>query len=180
MTTYIGLLRAVNLGSHNRVDMAALRELVGRLGYLDVRTVVQSGNVVFRGRTQAPVRLEQSLERATAERLGVATDYVVRTAAEWAEVVAGNPFPSQAKSGPNRLLVMALKTAPGRKDTAAFERAHAGPESLRIRGRHVYIVYPEGAGQSRLSGAVIEKRLGTRGTARNWNTVLKLGAMVEA
>lgn len=180
MTTYIGLLRAVNLGSHNRVNMVALRDLVGGLGHVDVRTVVQSGNVVFRGRTQAPARLEQLLERATAERLGVATDYAVRTAGEWAEVIAGNPFPAQAKSGPNRLLVMALKTAPDRKGASAFERAHEGSESIRIRGRHVYIVYPEGAGQSRLSGAVIEKRLGTRGTARNWNTVLKLGAMVEA
>ncbi len=178
VTTCIGLLRAVNLAGHNRVSMTALRELLTDLGMLDVRTLVQSGNVVFRTRTRSPLTLEQTLERATADRLGVSTDYMVRTVDEWAKVIAGNPFPDQAKNSPNRLLMMSLKDAPERETAAAFVRTLSGPEMVHAAGRHVYIVYPDGVGQSRLSGSLIEKHLRTRGTARNWNTVVKLGALV--
>jgi uncharacterized protein (DUF1697 family) len=132
---------------------------------------------VFGSDVRAAARLERTLEDAADERLGLKTDFLVRTAEEWRAVVAGNPFPKQARLGPGYLLVMALKDAPDRAAVAALQKRIVGREVVRATGRHAYFVYPDGAGRSRLTTAMIEKTLGTRGTARNWNTVLKLHAL---
>lgn len=175
--TYVALLRAVNLGPRNVVSMAALRDLVASLGFTDVRTLLQSGNVVFRGRRQSTSTIESTLESALAGHLGVRTSLLVRTAAEWRALLADNPFPREAADAPNHLLVMALRHRPAAAAAAALAAAITGRERLRVVGREVFIVYADGIGRSRLTTAVIEKTLGTTGTGRNWNTVLKLAAL---
>mgnify|MGYP002399900788 CR=1 FL=1 len=95
-------------------------------------------------------------------------------------MVADNPFRVEAERDPGHLLVMFLKQAPTREAVTALQRAITGREVVRAEGRHAYLVYPDGVGRSRLTSALIEKHLGTRGTGRNWNTVQKLGALVEA
>lgn len=179
MTTYIGLLRAINLGSHNKIAMAALRQLLVDLGFLEPKTLVLSGNVVFGAKTQPTAKLEQQLEAATAQQLGVTTDYFVRTAAEWAAVVAANPFRAEARRDPARTVLMCLKAAPTPAAVKALQAAISGPETVKAKGPHAYFVYPDGLGRSRLSAALVEKHLGTRGTARNWNTVMKLAALTK-
>jgi uncharacterized protein (DUF1697 family) len=180
VTTYIALLRAVNLAGLNKVGMADLRALVAGLGFHDPKTLLQSGNVVFSGRSRSSAALEDALKKEAVTRLGVSTEFFVRTADEWTEVVAGNPFKKEAKKDPGYLLLAALKDAPDKKAFAALTDAIRGRETLRVKGRHAYIVYPDGVGRSKLTMAVIEKKLGTRGTARNWNTVLKLAAAAQA
>jgi uncharacterized protein (DUF1697 family) len=180
VTTYIGLLRAVNLAGRNAVSMAELRQLLVTLGMRDVRSLLQSGNMVFRGRMSTPAELEGRLEDETRRHLGVETGIFVRTPKEWSAVVADNPFPDQAKRDPSHLVVMFLKDTPGRPDVRALRQAIVGREAVAAKGRHAYIVYPDGIGRSRLTSAVVEKHLKTRGTARNWNTVLKIGAAAEA
>lgn len=180
MTTFVALLRAVNLAGLNKVAMADVRSLIEDLGFDDPKTLLQSGNVVFSGTARSSAALEASLETAAASRLSVSTDWFVRTAAEWKQIVAGNPFPREANSDPSHLLVMLLKDAPDRKAVAALAEAIRGRETLLVKGRHAYIVYPDGVGRSKLTVARIEKKLGTRGTARNWNTVLKLAALAGA
>ena len=179
MSRHIALLRAVNLPGHNKVSMSDLRSLLEGLGFQDVQTLLQSGNAVFRAGGRTGLQLEKMLERAAAQRLGVGTDFFVRSGDEWNEVIAANPFPREAKLDPGHLLVMFLKDAPGRAEVSALEQAITGREVVRARGRHGYIVYPDGVGRSRLTSAMIEKKLGTRGTARNWNTVLKLAALAN-
>jgi uncharacterized protein (DUF1697 family) len=174
MPLHIALLRGINVGGRNLVAMAALRELCGDLGFAGATTLLQSGNLVFRSARKADAALERLLERATAERLGVAADYVVRSADEWERIVDRNPFPKEAKDDPGHLVVMFLKSAPKVNDVDTLRATIKGPETVRADGKHLYIVYPEGIGRSKLTGTVIEKKLGTRGTARNWNTVLKL------
>ena len=180
MTTHIGLLRAVNLAGHNKVGMTPLRELLTALGMQDARTLLQSGNVVFRSDVQTAAQLERVLEQAVAKRLGVETDFFVRTGSEWKSIIAGNPFPEEAQRDPGHLLVVFLKDAPARRNVAALQSAIKGRAVVRAKGRHAYIVYPDGVGRSRLTSALIEKHLATRGTGRNWNTVLKLGALAGA
>jgi uncharacterized protein (DUF1697 family) len=177
LAIYVGLLRAVNLGPHNKVPMAGLREVVTGLGLEDAQTLLQSGNVVFRCSGRTPAQLEQSLEAAVAKRLGVETEFFVRSAKEWQAVIAENPFPKEAKEDPGHLLAVLLKDAPDAKAIAALQNAITGREVVRAKGRTAYIVYPDGIGRSKLTSALIEKKLGTRGTGRNWNTVLKLGAL---
>jgi uncharacterized protein (DUF1697 family) len=178
--THIALLRAVNVTGRNRVAMAELRALFSRLGFGDAQTLLQSGNVLFRGGARSAAVLERVFEAETEKRLGVETDYFVRTAAEWRKMVADNPFPAEAKRDPGRLVAVCLKEAPGTANVKALQAAITGREVVRAKGREAYIVYPDGQGRSRLTNALIEKHLGTRGTARNWNTVLKLAALLEA
>ena len=180
MSTYIGLLRAINLGPHNRVAMKELCALLSTLGMDEPRSLLQSGNVVFGCDAKSTTKLESMLEAALAKQLGVETDFFVRTAKEWQAIIAANPFPKQAKDDPGHLILMCLKDAPERAAVAALQKAIVGRETVRADGRQAYIVYPDGVGRSRLSSALIEKKLGTRGTGRNWNTVLKLGALVAA
>jgi uncharacterized protein (DUF1697 family) len=179
-TPYIALLRGINVGGHAKVAMADLRALLTGLGFRNVRTLLQSGNVVFRADEAAPADLERLLEAEAAEHLDTHPDFLVRTAAEWAAIVAGNPFPAEAERDPSHLRVMCLKQAPAEAAVAALQAAITGPEVVRAAGRHLYLSYPTGVGTSRLSGAVIESRLRTRGSARNWNTVLKLAALIQA
>jgi uncharacterized protein (DUF1697 family) len=177
--THVGLLRAVNLGSHNKVAMSDLRTLMAAMGLQDGQTLLQSGNVVFRA-NGANQRLEDLLQAAAARRLGLKTDFFVRTAKEWKAIIADNPFAEEARSDPGHLVLMALKDAPDRASVTALQGAIKGREVVRAKGRAAYITYPDGIGRSRLTIALIEQKLGTRGTARNWNTVLKLGALVGA
>ena len=180
MPTHIGLLRAVNLGAYNKIGMQDLRDLVTGLGLKDATTLLQSGNVVFAGAAGTTAALEQRLEAAARKNLSLDTDFFVRTAAEWAAVVDENPFPDEAARDPGPLVVLALKAAPTNAAVKTLQAAIKGRESVRAIGRHAYIVYPDGIGRSRLTIAMIEKALGTRGTGRNWNTVLKLHALTSA
>jgi uncharacterized protein (DUF1697 family) len=174
----VALLRAVNLASHNRVTMADLCAMLGDLKLTGARSLLQSGNVVFEAGSAAPRALERKLEAEAGRRLGLATDFFVRSAKEWGAVLAANPFPAEAKRDPGHLLVFALKDAPGLAQARALSEAIKGREVARVVGRQAYIVYPDGVGRSRLTIALIERKLGTRATGRNWNTATKLGAML--
>lgn len=179
MTTHVGLLRAVNLAGVNKVAMSELRDMLDALGMEDARTLLNSGNVVFRSGVASTDKLEALLERAAAKRLKVAAEFFVRSANEWKAIIGGNPFQKEAKSDPGHLLVMCLKHAPSSAAVAALQNAIQGREQVRAAGRNAYLTYPDGVGRSKLTTATIEKHLGTRGTARNWNTVLKLDAIAS-
>lgn len=174
----IGLLRAVNLGSHNSIKMADLRAFLIDLGFESPQTVLQSGNMVFGSRTR-PAALESLLEAQACTRLSLDTPILVRTADEWRSIVDGNPFRTEAASDPGHLVLMCLKHTVGAAEVRRLTQTIAvqgGREHLQGAGRHVYFVYPDGIGRSKLTTAVIERALATTGTARNWNTVLKLQA----
>lgn len=174
VTTFIALLRGVNVGGNKQVAMADLRELLTRLGYEDPRTLLQSGNLVFRSRPRTTEELERALEAEVEKHLGLRTDFFVRTAEQWNSIIAHNPFRKEAERDPSHLLVMCLKDAPLAKDMKTLQEAIQGREVIRASGTHAYIVYPDGIGRSRLTNALIDGKLGTRGTGRNWNTVLKI------
>ena len=179
MTTYIGLLRAINLGAHNKIAMSDLRALLEKLGFTDPKTLILSGNVVFKSDEKSAAKIEQVIEQATAKHLGVTTDYFIRSAKEWQGIIDANPFRAEAKSDPARLVAMCLKDAPAQAKVKALQAAIKGREIVRAKGSVAYFVYPDGMGRSKLSITMIEKTFGTRGTARNWNTVLKLGGLCE-
>src|SRR5258708_3320244 len=177
MTVQIALLRGINVGGHRPVAMSDLRDLITGLGFDSARSMLQSGNLVFRGDAQTGEILERLLEAEAETRLGLHADFLIRSAKEWKEVVVRNPFRKEAARDPGHLVVMFLKAAANAKDVKAVQAQIAGPEVIRADGRHLYIVYPAGIGKSRVTNTLIEKKLGIRGTARNWNTVLKIAAL---
>jgi uncharacterized protein (DUF1697 family) len=169
----VALLRAVNVGGR-KAPMADLRAAFEELGLHDVRSVLQSGNLVFTGGDRRDAELEGRLEREVDARLGLRTDVMVRAAHELAAVIAGNPFAPMAARDPSHLVVVFLKSAPAAGAFETLQRAVKGREVVRGSGREMYVTYPDGIGESKLTAAVIESKLGVRGTSRNWNTVRKL------
>ncbi len=177
--TYIALLRAVNVAGHNRIRMDALRDMLAGLGLGEPRTLLQSGNAVFNTRARKPGHLERLLGEAARETLGVTTEFFVRTGPEWKEMIRKNPFAAAAKRDPARLIVYCLRGAPAGDRVSDLVGSITGPEVVKLAGRAAYVVYPEGAGRSRLTTGLIEKKLGTICTGRNWNTVLKLDELAR-
>jgi uncharacterized protein (DUF1697 family) len=178
LTPQIALLRAVNVGGR-KATSADLRALMADLEFENGRTLLQSGNLVFFS-ALAGGELEAAIEQAFAARFGFASDVLVRSAAEWRAVVAANPHRQMAKHDPSHLVVMPLKAAPEGDAVSALKSWIQGREALEAVGRELFIAYPDGIGDSKLTNAVIERRLGARGTARNWNTALKLAAALKA
>lgn len=179
MALTIALLRAVNVGGRKLV-MSDLRAMLAELGHPEARTLLQSGNLVLEAGSRAGADLEAWLEAETQKRFGLATDYLVRSADEWAAIIAANPFPAMARTDPAHLVVMPLKSAPAHAAFAELRAAIADREQAQLVGRDLYLTYPDGIGRSKLTTAMIERRLGVRGTARNWNTTLKLAEFVAA
>jgi uncharacterized protein (DUF1697 family) len=178
MSLHIALLRGINLGPRNAVSMADLRRVVEKLGHTEVRTFLNSGNLVFDARRGTGEALERQLEREVAKHLDLTTDFHVRTADEWRTAMTANPFTDEAERDPARLMLMCLKVAPSASAVRALREAIKGPEYIELKGRHLYAVYPAGMGQSRLTTALIDSTLATRSTARNWNTVRRLADAV--
>jgi uncharacterized protein (DUF1697 family) len=175
----VALLRAVNLGPHGKIAMTDLRALMTDLDLRDGKTLLQSGNMVFRGGARTDAALERELEAETKKRFGLETDFFVRSAAEWSAIVDANPFPAEARKDPSHLVVIFLKKPIQPAAVAALQAAISGREVARCEGkdvREVYLYYPDGIGRSKVTATLIEKKLGTSGTGRNWNTVLKLQA----
>jgi uncharacterized protein (DUF1697 family) len=166
MTSFVALLRAVNVGGTGKLPMSELKAICEELGFAGVRTYIASGNVVFQSRTsEAAVKaaLERRLETYAGKPVGV----LVRTAEEMAQVLADNPFP---KAAPNRTMAVFLDRAPP-ADTLAGVRGQ-NDEEIRLGRREIYIHYGQGMGKSKLVIAAAKS-----GTARNMNTVAVLARM---
>ncbi len=175
MKRFVALLRAVNVGAR-KLPMAELRELGAELGWGEVQTYIQSGNLVFEAGGERAM-LERRLEEAIAARFKLEVPTMVRSAAEW-PVYAATPFPEAAEKEPNRLMLM-LSKLPPMPDAAERlqERARDG-ERVAAAGDAVWIHYPSGAGTSRLSPSLIDRLIGSPATARNYRTVLRLREML--
>jgi len=172
MPTYVALLRGVNLAGRNKVAMPALRTLVGGLGYDDVTTYIQSGNVIFTSADSA-AKVRPALEKAIAEELGVDIVVVVRTRAQLKKVVDGNPYAKKLKD--DRLVhVCFLAEKPKADKVKALTSGDWGTDEVTVKGTEAYIHTPNGYGRANLNNTVVEKQLGVAGTARNWRTTLKL------
>jgi len=179
VTAYVALLRAVNVGGKNRVPMAPLREALAARGLEDVTTILQSGNVLCRsGQRQSAVAkvVAEAIEDAFGLQIGV----VVRSTAELADVVGGNPFLANGRDlDPRSLHVAFLEKRPAAAAVAALDSRRSPPDAFAVRGRDVYLSYPNGSGRSRLTLDYLERVLGVQGTARNWRTVQRLAAAVS-
>lgn len=175
--TYIALLRGINVGKNKRIAMADLRELLGDLGYGDVKTLLQSGNAVFTARGDAAA-IEARIREAIVERFGFDVAVIVRSASELAKVVAGNPIKMGERDG-SKLHVAFLSAKPAAAKLRDVDPAELVPEEFAVAGREIYLWCKNGVLESKLFPLFSDKRLGVTSTARNWNTVTKLLALTQ-
>jgi uncharacterized protein (DUF1697 family) len=174
---YVVLLRAVNLGPHKRIAMADLRGLLSDLGFSGVRTVLQSGNAVVLGPSEDPVAVARRVEQTIAGTLRLTAGCLVLTAEDVHRVVAGDPFGASADNG-SRYQVFFLFDDPAPALRAVHDPVALDPDRVRVGERVVYQWCPDGILAAPPVGEFVAKNWKVRATARNWNTVTKLAALV--
>lgn len=175
MTTYVALLRGINLGKHRKVPMAELRELLADRGYESVRTHLQSGNVVLSSAAD-PDEIARDIEKGITERWGFTTPVIMRTAAELAAIVELNPLGDVA-ANPSWSFVAFLSQEPDHRRVEELEGGDYAPDQVQVIGREAYFWLPAGLHRAKISMTSAEQMLGVTATARNWNTVTKLASL---
>lgn len=173
MATHIAMIRGINVSGHNSISMERWRDLFTSLGYGDVRTYIQSGNVLFDAPGSA-AKIAAAVEAALAEELGTAITAILRSPAELGKLLKQNPFLKAKEADPSQLYVTFLNSAPTASAVKALAGINAGGDELRTIGREVYILCRNGYGRTKLSNTAIEKALALRGTTRNWKTLARL------
>jgi uncharacterized protein (DUF1697 family) len=181
---YLALLRGINVGGRNRVAMADLRRIASELGYADVATYIQSGNLLFTSGADDTAGHARALERQIADQLGVRPAVVVISAADLAATIADNPFPAETNG---KCLHAVFRAAePGAAERARIAeavgrvRAHGSSDDAVVVGRTLYLHTPDGFGRSELAARLLSSGTPAVGTARNWLTVTRLMAMLAA
>lgn len=179
MTVFVALLRGINVGRNTSIKMSTLKTVFEKLGFEGVKTHINSGNVVFAAKAKDQEKLAKTIETAIEKEFGFRPPVLLRSAAELENAIAKNPFPDAAKNDPSHLLLMFLAAKPDKDAAARLAEVYSGPEQIKVAGDTVYLTYPNGIGKSKLTNTLLEKHLGVTGTARNWNTVVKLLAITE-
>ena len=178
MPIRIALLRSMVIG-RRRVSGADVRALAETVGGTDARSVIATGNVVFRSR-KAPATLEREMEKACAAAFGRATEIVVKTAGDWRALLAANPFPKEAESSPARVLVWAMRDPLPDAGLAQLRRRAAPDERVeRTADGDIYMWFGGDIDASKLPAGFGLKSLGVVGTNRNWNTVRKITTVLD-
>ncbi|MEP6661510.1 MAG: DUF1697 domain-containing protein [Acidimicrobiales bacterium] len=179
MNTYVALLRGINVGGKNKIAMKSLQSSFVALGHGEVTTYIQSGNVVFRSASKKASKLGAAIEDEISKTFGLKIETLVRTPSDFNDLIKGNPF-LEPERDTSKLLVIFLDEAPSADAIASLDPRRSPPDEFLIRGREIYAYCPNGFGRSRLSIDYFERRLRTRATARNWNTVVKLANLMTA
>lgn len=176
--TYVALLRGVNVGGKHILTMKDLSEIVAKCKCRDVRTYIQSGNVVFAASRDVAEKLPLALAKRIQERFGFGSPVILRTRDELAKVAHDNPFLKQGMPL-KELHVHFLAELPTAQAVKALDPNRSAPDAFRVVGREVYLHMPNGMGRTKLTSTYLDSRLQTVGTARNWATVQKLLEMME-
>jgi uncharacterized protein (DUF1697 family) len=179
MTTVISLLRGINVGGNKQIKMADLKALFEKSGYTDVKTLLQSGNVVCRADESQVTTMPQHLESAIQTHFGFEVKLITFPWSEFQQVIQTHPFSPEQLADPGKILVMFLQNELPESGLQPLLEAYSGPEAIYPGQRVIYLHYPEGSGRSKLTHALIERKLKFIGTARNWNTVTKLASLAE-
>jgi uncharacterized protein (DUF1697 family) len=175
-TGWVALLRAINLGARNKVPMGELRGVLEGAGCRDVRTYIQSGNVLFARQAKDRAALARKLEREIEKAFGVTAPVVLRTFAEIRKVAAARPFGRDLSD----THVTFLLNAPRRAASRELEGLDIAPDRVKVVGEDVFVQLPDGVQGAKLTGALLERTIGVPGTMRTFRTVAKLAEMTEA
>jgi uncharacterized protein (DUF1697 family) len=178
MTAFVSLFRSINV-SGRVIRMDELKDLYASLGFKHITTYIQSGNVVCTTDDSDPAQLTARIEEGFAQKFGFHTNVLLRTSAELNEIIARNPFANQPEKESKWIVVVFLATSPDSSALEDLQKTYTGPEEFYLLGQELYVYYSNGIGRSKLTLTLIEKKLKTIGTARNWNTVLQLQHLLQ-
>ena len=179
MHTYISILRGINVSGQKLIRMEALREMYEKLGFKNVRSYVQSGNVLFDHKSTDKGKLAASISSAIKKTFGFDVPVIVLTAPDLKKIIAGNPFAGDKGKDPAFLHITFLAEAPKAYDRSAMDSKKQAGEEIHYADRAIYLYCPRGYGNSKLSNNLVESRLKVTATTRNWKTSNELLRMAE-
>jgi uncharacterized protein (DUF1697 family) len=179
MATYVALLYSIGLGEGRRLVMADFRAMAGRLGLGAPRTLIATGNLVFEAKGATVRQLEARLESAFEKTFARRVDIIVRNAAAWRKLIAGNPFAAESRVNGSRVVARVARRPIGTDILAALEPYQTSGERVKVVNGDLWIHFAHEPNQSRLLGAMTPARLNGVGTTRNWNTIRRLGDMLQ-
>jgi uncharacterized protein (DUF1697 family) len=177
MPSWVALLRGINVGGQKVVSMERLRGSFAAMGFRDVRTYVQSGNVVFETAADTSDALTRKIEEGIRRDFGFSVIVILRIAKELQKIVKTNPFLSEEGIEPAKLHVTFLAKAPNKAALKNLEKLATSPDRFRLIGREIFLYCPDGYGRTKLSNSAFEKRLSVAATTRNWRTTTALCEM---
>lgn len=180
MTKYIGLLRGINVSGQKLIKMDQLRASLNKLGYENIQTYIQSGNLVFESDERDQQKLQQDIHDNILDTFGFDVPVLVRSKDQWVETFEKNPFVNDRNEDITRLYVTLLAEEPTDENFESLKHFHNGPEEFIRIGLNLYIFYPNGVGKSKLDHNTIERKLKVTATSRNWKTTSKLMEMVKS
>ncbi len=179
LQTHIALLRGVNVGGRNKLAMRDLAAIFEACGCEDVRTYIQSGNVVFSAPRALAKQVSRCVEEAIAQRFNITSPVITRSAKELADAIASVPFRG-GDADESKLHVAFLARKPHRAAVESLDPNRSPGDVFAVMGREIYLHLPEGVARTKLTNDYFDKALGTTSTVRTWRTVLKLAEMVES
>jgi uncharacterized protein (DUF1697 family) len=171
--TYVALMRGINVGGHNRLPMTDLVSIFEEAGCSGARSYIQSGNVLFHASATLARKLPEEVSRLIASRFGYQVPVVLREAAELEAIASDNPF-LQAGYDPKKLHMMFLAERPSPARAAALDPDRFAPDAFHLRGRDIYLYFPQGTARSKLTTSYVGRAMNTVCTVRNWNTLGKI------
>lgn len=179
MTKYVALLRGINVSGQKLIIMDALRTSLEKLNYGNVKTYIQSGNIVFESDQSNQKMLEEQIHQNILDTFGLDVPVIVRSQSEWKETFISNPFVNDRNEEITKLFVTILAEDPSEENVKILQDFHSGPEEFVKVGLNLYLFYVNGAGKSKLDHNTIERKLKVKGTSRNWKTTTKLMEMLN-
>lgn len=179
MNTYIAWLRGINVGGNKVIKMQELKAVLGTLPFKNVRTYIQSGNVVLESEALTGDGLAEMIGGKIQEAFGFEVPVMIRSLEELEAVIAGNPFPLSEPEEFKRLYVSFLAAEPAAEALEKLSRYEDGADQVRVIGKEMYTYYEVSVSESPLFKVPFDKLLGTALTARNWNTLNKVAALAR-
>ncbi len=176
---HVALLRGINVGGRNQLPMAELVAMFEAAGCSDVRTYIQSGNVIYRAKPSVAEAVPAAIQQLVHNQFGYRVPVVTRTAGELRTAVEDNPY-ARLDLDPKTLHVSFLADMPSADRVAELDLNRSPPDEMVARGREIYLHLPNGVARSKFTNAYFDSALQTVSTLRNWRTTLKLLAMVGA
>lgn len=174
MTTYIALLRGINVSGQKKIKMAELREHLAELSYQHIQTYIQSGNILFEREETSTATIEEEIQEKIEEKYGFDVPTMVKTKEDFEHVVSHHPFIRQRNEDPKYVHVTFLAEEPDPEHVTVLRAGEYASEEYELDGNYFYLFAPDGYGRAKLNNNFIERKLKVRATTRNWKTVNKL------
>lgn len=179
-STYIALLRGINVSGQKKIKMADLRVLMGNLGYAEVQTYIQSGNIVFKTEPEQVEILAEKIKAGIQAEYGWEVPVLVMQAADIQSAIAGYPWTDKGDRTPEQIYLTFLENAPEPERVAALDQSAYSPEEFVLSNKVIYFFSPNGYGRAKMNNNFFEKKLKVRATTRNWRSTNKLLEMAKS